>query len=291
MRRALLLALLALPLAGAQQPEVGRGERVDVTDARFPDLVVAGRLFTINATVLNRDTVRHSVLLTTTLYQGTSDTPCEGARSQGNVSTFANNVALEPGQQVMVDGAAEHWGHIVNASRVPQDGPTEMCVWVRLGSCPEFTPACFLDFHSVLVPVRLRNTPPTASIEAEPPGGTTQTQFVFRARGEDADGDALTYRWTWGDAKTSEGPTLRTRLGAGRQVVALSVSDGWDSFESSMAVEVRAADGSGPGTNGTPGPALPLLALALAIGALTSGRARASRARRSRARRGARRGP
>lgn len=269
MRAPLLLAVLLLPAAAAQQP--GQGERVDVVAAEFPPVLVADRSFFINVTVQNREAAAQRVLLFATLYQGSSATPCEGARAVQSLSRFQNGVDLAPGEQATVEGWRDHWTQVVNGSRVPADGTYEVCVWARAASCPgPELPTCFLDHLPLQQRIRLRNAPPPAAIVVEPRQGGPDTRFAFRAEGADPDGDEVLARWDFGDGEAAQGRSVAHRFGrAGAFQVRLHVTDGWDAAEATRAVEVAA--GGGGGGNGVPG--APWLA-ALAVAAV------AARARR-----------
>jgi hypothetical protein len=262
-----LLSPLGVPPAAAQEP--GRGERADILDAEFPPTVVADRPFTINVTVANREGSAQTVLLFASLYQGQGP-PCEGQRVDHRISRFVKSVTLQPREQVRVEGWKDHWVQVVNRSRLAGDGTFEVCVWLRAATCPTDLPACFLDFHSLQQPIRLRNAPPQVQGVAEPPQGAPGTLFTLRAQGTDADGDALTYRWDFPAGGSEQGPRVQRRFALGEHVVRLNATDGWDSVE--VPVRVVVAEGAAQG-NALPG--FEALLAAAAVGLAARARRRA----------------
>ncbi len=73
------------------------------------------------------------------------------------------------------------------------------------------------------------NRAPTVDIGFEPPGEalTGITTMTFTASGADPDGDALTYRWNFGDGTTATGETARHLYdSAGVFVVEVAADDG-----------------------------------------------------------------
>jgi hypothetical protein len=91
------------------------------------------------------------------------------------------------------------------------------------------------------------NDPPTGGIHQSPPGALLVgvTRAVFTANGHDPDGDALVYRWDFGDGDKGEGPMIEhlfTR--AGTFDVHLSIDDGRDRVDIVSRVTVRTLSGS-----------------------------------------------
>ncbi len=76
-------------------------------------------------------------------------------------------------------------------------------------------------------PVQATNTAPTASILNKPYSGTAGVAVQFKSTASDADGDTLSYSWTFGDGGTSTmmNPS-HTYNSAGQYTVKLTVSDG-----------------------------------------------------------------
>jgi hypothetical protein len=258
-----LLALLLFPAAQAQAP--GHGEGVDIVGVEWPSLAVAGHVFYLNVTVENHDAAPHDVLLFATLYNGTSATPCEGARALQTLSKFLKNVHLDAGQQLRVEGEADHWAQVVDGSRIPGDGDYEVCTWVRLGQCPPGPDpsVCFLDYEPSRLRVSIVNHAPQVAIAADPTRGTTQTGFGFVAQGSDADGDRLLFMWDFGDGKRSAGGSVRHEFGrSGTFRVSVNATDGFDFAEAVRDVVVTEAPSNG---RPTPSPVtLAVVALAFA---------------------------
>lgn len=283
---ALLLALLAAPLpAAGRAPEVGRGERVDIASAEFPPLAVAGRAFFVNVTLENREDAERSVLVFTTLYRGSSETPCEGARAIDFPSAFNLNALLGPLERVRIVGEERHWRHVINGSRLEGDGAYEVCVWVRLTECPR-TPEgapdvarCLLDFEPSLLRIRARNMPPSVALRAEPAPAAAEAAVSFQADARDPEGDPLSFAWDFGDGDRREGGASANHRYArpGRYTARVNVSDGFDTALAEATVEVLPAGSVDGGP--VPGPAPPVLAGALLAAALLR-RAAAGRASR-----------
>ncbi len=107
------------------------------------------------------------------------------------------------------------------------------------------------------------NTPPTASIFVSPRTGTAPLSVSCAALGSfDADGDALTYLWTFGDGQTSANDNVvHTYANAGTFALSLKVTDGrGGEATASATVTVNTApttDGASDGTdNGTDTPSV-----------------------------------
>lgn len=91
-----------------------------------------------------------------------------------------------------------------------------------------------VTFAVVITPGTVTNTPPVADFEA----GCDGLDCSFDASGSsDADGDDLTYAWTFGDGTTGTGPTPSHRYAdGGPRTVTLTVDDGQGSDLSSRQV-------------------------------------------------------
>ncbi len=93
-----------------------------------------------------------------------------------------------------------------------------------------------------VVPVEVlppANTPPVVSPTATPNTGAAPLQVAFSANATDADGDPLTYTWSFGDGATSaEVNPQHTYASAGTYVAWLTVSDGRASAYASLTVTV-----------------------------------------------------
>lgn len=71
------------------------------------------------------------------------------------------------------------------------------------------------------------NTPPVASISATPLSGTEPLKVNFSASAStDADGDALTYSWNYGDGTTGSGVTSSHTYSKGTYVAKVTANDG-----------------------------------------------------------------
>lgn len=277
MHRATALAVLLLAPPALAQAGPGHGERVDVVGAEFPPVVLAERPFYINVTVQNRGSAEERITLFATLYEGTSATPCEGARAVHSLSKFQKSATLQPGQQLRVEGEPEHWAQVVNGSRVPVAGTYEVCVWARQAQCPQGADlaACFLDYFPLQQAVRLRNAAPDPGASVDPPRGTTATRFSFAAQPRDADGDAVQVTWDFGDGTplVRAARVAHTFDRAGTYTVIANATDGLDFALATLRVEVAPAPAGRE--NGAPGFEAALLALAL----LTAARRRGPRRR------------
>lgn len=278
MRRALPLLLLALLApAGAAQVQPNYGEKVEVTAAEFPPVVLVERPFYINVTLRNKEAAEQRLTVFATLYEGRSDVPCEGARAIQSLSKFQKSVVLAAGETRRIEGEPDHWAQVVNGSRVTAEGAYEVCVWVRLAQCPREADlsACFLDFHQLQQAIRLANTAPRATI-AGPARGSVGQALAFSAQGEDDEGDPLRYAWAFGDGGTAQGAQVsHTFRRAGTYTVVLNVTDPFGWSEARARVEVVPA-GTSTG-NGLPGFEAALLAGALALTAAARRVVRGSR--------------
>jgi PKD repeat protein len=108
------------------------------------------------------------------------------------------------------------------------------------------------DTESVVVTVSPApvNQAPTVVASADPAGGTAPLTVAFSATGQDAEGDALTYAWSFGDGGSAEGATAaHTFAEAGTYAVTVTVKDAKGSTGSAaLTVVVDAA----PGASGNP---------------------------------------
>ncbi|MDF1554311.1 MAG: PKD domain-containing protein [Deferrisomatales bacterium] len=94
------------------------------------------------------------------------------------------------------------------------------------------------DSETVLISVLSpANRAPSASPTASPSSGIAPLLVQFAANASDADGDLLTYAWDFGDGTQSdEVDPVHTFALAGTYTVSLVVSDGLDSFATSLVV-------------------------------------------------------
>jgi len=89
-----------------------------------------------------------------------------------------------------------------------------------------------------------QNRPPVASLRADTTVGLAPLTVTFDASGSsDPDGDALNFRWDFGDGATGSGPRLtHTFQTPGQYMVRLTVVDAWGAVAyDSVAIEVRQA--------------------------------------------------
>jgi glucose/arabinose dehydrogenase len=71
------------------------------------------------------------------------------------------------------------------------------------------------------------NSPPVAAISANPTAGQSPLTVTFSGSATDADGDALSYSWSFGDGVTDAGATVtHTYYSVGQYTAALTVDDG-----------------------------------------------------------------
>ncbi|MFC1672119.1 Ig-like domain-containing protein, partial [Planctomycetota bacterium] len=83
------------------------------------------------------------------------------------------------------------------------------------------------DTAAVTITVNPVNDEPTVSASADPMSGVAPCIVQFAAVGDDIDGDALSYSWTFGDGGTSdEQNPQHTYTGAGTYTAAVTASDG-----------------------------------------------------------------
>jgi len=106
------------------------------------------------------------------------------------------------------------------------------------------------DSDSVQITVTApSNTPPTLNPTASPNSGPAPLAVNFTANASDADGDALSYAWDFGDGGTSSAENPSHSFAAGNYTVTLEVSDGHDSVAVSLnitATEATSGDSSAP---------------------------------------------
>jgi PKD repeat protein len=86
----------------------------------------------------------------------------------------------------------------------------------------------FVDSAPATTTATITNNPPVAN-PGGPYAGARGTPISFAASGTDADGDDLTYRWTFGDGTTTTGANVtHVYLSLGTFTVTLVASDGQD---------------------------------------------------------------
>jgi hypothetical protein len=104
--------------------------------------------------------------------------------------------------------------------------------------------------RSVTVTVGQANRAPTVVASADPTGGVAPLTVAFSATGTDADGDALTYAWSFGDGGTAEGASAsHTFAAAGSYSVTVTVKDAKGATGSAVLTVVADA---APGASGNP---------------------------------------
>lgn len=265
----LVLSLTAAAAPALAQTQPGTGQRVEVVGAEFPPVVLVDRSFYINVTLQNKEAEDHRLTLFATLYEGSSGTPCEGARAIQSISRFQKSVALAAGERKRIEGEPDHWAQYINGSRVTAGGTYEVCVWARLAQCPRDVDlnACFLDYLQLQQVVRIENTPPRPTATAEPTRGNTATRFAFRATAEDREGDEVRYTWDFGDGGSGQGAQVTHAFGrAGNYTVTVNATDGFAWNLATLRIEV-APGGASPG-GGIPGFEAALLAVAVLTAAI-----------------------
>jgi PKD repeat protein len=108
------------------------------------------------------------------------------------------------------------------------------------------------DSEPVVVTVRPApiNQAPTVVASADPAGGAAPLTVAFSATGQDAEGDALTYAWSFGDGASAAGATAtHTFAQAGSYAVTVTVKDAkGNTGSAALTVVVDAA----PGASGKP---------------------------------------
>ena len=94
------------------------------------------------------------------------------------------------------------------------------------------------------------NQAPTVTASADPAGGTAPLTVAFTASGQDAEGDALTYAWSFGDGASAEGASASHTFAApGTYAVTVTVTDARGATGSAtLTVVVEAPSGA----SGTP---------------------------------------
>ncbi len=94
--------------------------------------------------------------------------------------------------------------------------------------------------QSIDIDSTISNTPPDVKIKALPGNtGTTATEFVFTAEASDPDGDALRYLWTMPDGSKKTSKSFHYQFSkVGTKQITLSVTDGIDTTEKSLSVQV-----------------------------------------------------
>ncbi|MCA1813449.1 MAG: PKD domain-containing protein [Halobacteriales archaeon] len=264
------LALLLAPLAHAQ---LGTGQQVDISGARFPPVILPDHVFYIDVDLRNQQGQEADVQLFATLYNMTgSNLPCDPQHANQPLSLFRKSVHLDARQALHIDGKAEMWRQQANGKQLDGFGEHEACVWSQWGSCPAGPVlACYTDTWSKKLTVRATNTAPEASARTDRERTTTGQAVTLTATARDPDGDALTTTWDLGDGARAEGLHVEHAYRApGLYHVTFTASDGVDSTSRALSVIVD-PPAAGGGAR-TPLPA-PLVVLGLALAALLARRA------------------
>lgn len=100
---------------------------------------------------------------------------------------------------------------------------------------------------AALVTGERKNNAPTAAMTIAPQGSAVAgvTTFAFSASGSDPEGDALLFRWGFGDGQGAEGPVASHVYGIeGNYGVTLTVSDGLASSMATGSATVKSLTGS-----------------------------------------------
>lgn len=98
------------------------------------------------------------------------------------------------------------------------------------------------DEDALEITVNPLNNPPIVSPTATPNGGDAPLAVQFAANASDAEGDALTYAWDFGDGVTGAGADpVHTYLAAGTYRAWLTVSDGQEAVTAALTIAVSPA--------------------------------------------------
>ena len=94
------------------------------------------------------------------------------------------------------------------------------------------------------------NTPPTASLLANPTTGDAPLEVRFTTQVNDIDEDSLAYYWDFGTGETARAEVTRTYTyeEEGRYTATLRVSDGESETSSSVEIVVGEIDSAEPST-------------------------------------------
>ncbi len=130
------------------------------------------------------------------------------------------------------DGSVSSVTSPTNVFTTPGDYVVSLAVLDDFGQTSEDT---------LLITVTAPNTAPIASPTATPSSGIIPVTVQFIANASDADGDALTYAWSFGDPASPDNASstadpVHTYTAAGTYVAWLTVSDGTDGVSNSLTI-------------------------------------------------------
>ena len=248
---------------------------MDITGVSPPERTMAGKPFHAAVTLVHRGAEARSVVLLAALYDPDA-APCGPATEPGFrqfTHLVQERITLQPGERRTVGG----WAQSYRAENAPaRPGVAEWCVFVAEDEGQRLE---YLDHQSAPLPVRAVNALPTADFSWRPARPAEAEDVWFEARGEDADGDPVTFRWDFGHANASgrqevEGASpTHFFYPAGRYAVTLVASDGLEETRVTREVEVVARGQAAPPPDRGDDAPLPLILplAALAAAALARG--------------------
>lgn len=270
MRRVLLLLTLALPLVSAQ------GEVVDIVRVETPARTMAEQPFSANVTVQNRGGPVTLDLLAALYSPGATDCgPATDPSFRGFTHLVQERLDLAPGEtRVIAD-----WRNAYGQERV-EAKPREM-TWCVFAARSDGTRLDYLDVEVVALSARGENARPTASFSWSPERPRVAEDVRFVARGQDADGDPVTFAWDFGRFDASGRARAEGEVAThafypeGTYTVTLTASDGLETMTMGQVLDVATGAAAPPEDEERPTPAplaLTLAAVASASLAATSWR-------------------
>lgn len=282
-----LAALLVLPLPSTSAQDVGLQllEAPSVIVANDPANMTAqnpdpDHPFSAQVRVTNDGTERRVTLFAIS-YMDRSIQGCPEHDSAIVVSMVTKNLALDPNEQRTLGGSAAHesgqseafWPMAVsrayhdprtNETKTFEQGEHAFCITVRVSSndpacdAPEGQ-TCTLARDDWRAFVRHTNQAPVieqaSATPAEPRAGQ---QVVLRAQARDADTvpspDTLIYTWDLGREEKTGSVVQHTFHTGGEQSVTLRVSDGFDTVERTLTLQVGGSGSTDGDRSPSPGP-------------------------------------